>query len=314
MSSLPPHHDSRHIPVLAAETLAFLAPRPGETYVDCTSGLGGHAVLAATAVTPGGAVLLNDSDAGNLAQAESRVRGLGLNLRVETISGNFAFLPRKVAELGMKADVALADLGFSSNQVEDAERGLSFSRDGPLDMRLDPRSSTTAADLVNSLPEGELCRLITEFGEDRSARRVATRIVQERAHGRITGTVQLAEIIRKAAGGGAGGIHPATRTFQALRIAVNDEIGSLETLLASVLRDARALAQGLPAQWLARGARVGIIAFHSLEDRPVKRAFAECVKAGALDVTNGQVGAGETELLANVRARSAKLRVIRMPL
>ena len=307
--------EPRHIPVLMEETLALLAPRPGEVYADCTTGLGGHAEAMARAVAPGGTVVLNDVDPGNLDYARRRV-GAVEGVRVEIVRGNFASLPRVMQERGLRADVVLADLGFASSQMEDASRGFSFMRDGPLDMRLDPTLPLSAGDLVGSASEAELARIIREYGEDPAASRIARKIVRERAAGPIVSTARLAEVVRQACAGpergaGSGGIHPATRTFQALRIAVNDELGCLDALLHAIATDAKAWAAGRAGSWLTEDARVGLITFHSLEDRPVKRAFRDLVGAGlARDVGGGAVGATEDEIGRNPRSRSAKLRVV----
>jgi 16S rRNA (cytosine1402-N4)-methyltransferase len=307
----------RHLPVLLAETLELLAPQPGQTALDCTAGLGGHAEALALSVGPAGAIVLNDADPGNLASSVQRLEALAAPPRMVALQGNFADAPRRLAEARLKAHVALADLGFSSNQVESAERGLSFQREGPLDMRLDPGAPVTAAELVNSLSEQELAEVIRDFGEERQWRRVARKLVDERAASPIETTTRLASIVRSVVGGkgGPGRIDPATRTFQALRIAVNDELGSLRSLLESVGRAAAALAGAGATDrlWLAPGARIGVISFHSLEDRLVKRAFGDLVSRGlAQSVTRKPVEATEQERDTNPRSRSAKLRVIRL--
>jgi 16S rRNA (cytosine1402-N4)-methyltransferase len=306
--------DPRHIPVLTREVLAALAPRPGETSLDATAGLGGHAALIAPLVAPGGRVILNDLDPGNLERAAVRVRAVTPGLTVDTRAGNFADLPWRLAEDG-GADLVLADLGFSSNQMDEGSRGFSFMREGPLDMRLDPSAPITAAELVNTLPEAELARILHEFGEEPGARRIARKIAQARRESPITTTSALADVVRSALGPRAGGrIDPATRSFQGLRIAVNDEMGALDAFLAGVRRSAQALAVGKPGGWLRPGARVGIISFHSLEDRRVKRAFGELVRAGwAEELTRGPVEAGPEEVSENPRSRSAKLRAVRLP-
>lgn len=311
----------RHVPVMPAEVLAVLTPRAGETYLDCTAGRGGHALLIAGHLGPTGRVILNDADPGNLAASTERIRELA-GPEVVPVRGNFAELPRRLAELGFAADTVLADLGFASNQVDDAERGFSFMRDGPLDMRMDPAVPTSAAELVASLSEEELANLIFEFGEDSASRRIARKLVQVRRTQPITRTVQLAELVREAVEGRrprsasqatGKGVHPATRTFQALRIAVNDELGSLMALLATVAEDARSAAAGRPTRWLRRGARIAIISFHSLEDRPVKQAFGDLCKAGlASDLSKGALAARPEEIEANPRSRSAKLRAVQI--
>lgn len=305
-----------HVPVLLEKVVGALAPAPGEVYLDCTAGLGGHAAAMAARLGPAGTVVLNDLDASNLEVARARVRevagGAG-GLRVEVIHGNFAEAWRRLSSLGLRADVVLADLGFSSNQVDDASRGFSFMRDGPLDMRLDPSRGVSAAELVRSLPEAELERLVREFGEERWSARVARKIVQARESSPITTTGALADLVRSALGPAASrdSIHPATRTFQALRIAVNDELGSLEALLAAIGDGARSAARG--EGWLRTGARVGIISFHSLEDRLVKRGLAGVVESGlASHATRKPIEAEGSEVRVNPRARSAKLRVVRI--
>jgi 16S rRNA (cytosine1402-N4)-methyltransferase len=303
-----------HIPVLLKATLAALAPATGETYLDCTAGLGGHAAALGGRVGASGVVVLNDADPGNLAKAEARVKAEANGVRVVALQGNFADAPRRLREQGLAADMVLADLGFASSQMEDANRGLSFSREGPLDMRFDPGSPVTAAELVGSLPEAELARIIAEYGEDPAARAIARKLVAARGVSPIVTTGQLADVVRSAVGRrpGRDTIDPATRTFQALRIAVNDELGSLGALLAAIERGAADLAAGR-ASWLKPGARVAIISFHSLEDRPVKRAFAGLVSGGlAAHVTRKPVEADEAEVSENPRSRSAKLRVVRV--
>lgn len=302
-----------HIPVLPEEVIRFLHPKPGQTLLDCTAGLGGHAALLAERLGPPGTLVLADLDAGNLAQATERVRGLPGAPRVLTIHGSFAEAPHALVREGLRVDGVLADLGFASSQVDDPARGLSFNAEGPLDMRLNPDAGPTAADLVNSLPERELARIISDFGEERMARQVAQRIVATRAGKPFRTTTDLAQVVRsvvwRAPGaGGGGGIDPATRTFQALRIAVNDELGHLDALLAAI-GQAAASADG----WLNPGATIAIIAFHSLEDRPVKQAMAEWEALGLGRIlTHKPVGATPAEEAANPRSRSAKLRAFRV--
>jgi 16S rRNA (cytosine1402-N4)-methyltransferase len=300
--------------VLLEPIIRLLAPVAGETYVDATAGLGGHARAIGAALGPRGLVVLNDVDPGNLERAAAHVVGLGASApRVRTIRGNFANLPRTLGEENLRADLVLADLGFASSQMDDPVRGFSFMREGPLDMRLDPGLPISAADLVNSMSERELADLIAEYGEDRMASRIARKLVQARAQSPITTTSRLAELVRAAYGPASRGlsIDPATKTFQAVRIAVNDELGTLDAFLAKLRRGAERV--GEASGWLRPAARVGIISFHSLEDRPVKRAFAELVRSGlAVDLTPDPVTADEAEVGANPRSRSAKLRVVRL--
>lgn len=294
-----------HIPVLPREVERVLEPKAGETYVDATAGRGGHAVLIARAMGRG-RVVLNDMDPANLHAASEAVRAAAPDVETIAIRGNFALLPHELRRLGIAGDMLLADLGFSSNQMDDAARGLSFQREGPLDMRLDPGLPTSAADLVNSLDEREMVRILEEYGEERNARRIARKILASRRARPIHTTSELAQLVREVQGPPSPGIDPATRTFQALRIAVNDELGSLESLLAAIAR-----ASSDP-RWLAAGARVAIISFHSLEDRLVKRGFGELVqRGGAAEVVKGLVTPTDDEIAMNPRSRSAKLRAIR---
>lgn len=315
MSDHDPHHPpaSSHVPVLPREVLECLAPRPGETYVDCTAGLGGHASLVAPIVGSAGRIVLNDVDDANLGKAAAIVRAAapsGKSPEIVTIRGNFAELPRTLAERSITADMVLADLGFSSNQIDDPARGFSFRLDGPLDMRLDPSLRLSAADLVNAAPENELARILRDYGEERHAGLVARKLVRARRESPILTTARLAEVVRSVLTGRSGPtqIDPATRSFQALRIAVNDELGSLQALLAAITR-----AAGSPGSWLSSGARVVIISFHSLEDRLVKRAFELLAEQGkAALLTRSPLMADDSEQHSNPRSRSAKLRALRI--
>lgn len=323
--------DRGHIPVMLDECLAVLAPAPGQTYVDCTAGLGGHAAAVGARLSAaggggsrgggggGGTVVVNDADPLNLTRAAEHVKASAPGVTLHVLTGNFAEIPNKLPLLAppVKADMVLADLGFASTQVDDPARGFSFSHDGPLDMRLDPTLPVSAADLVNGMSESELVQIIERFGEDRNARRIAAKLVRARAESPINTTGRLAELVRSASPGPwrgkGGGIDPATRTFQALRMAVNDEVGSLEALLGAAVRDAERLAKQQDAIWLKPGARFAVLSFHSLEDRPVKKAFEQIVKLGGKDLTGGPQVAGEEELARNLRSRSAKLRAVRLP-
>ncbi len=277
--------------MLAAEAVRLLDPRPGGVWVDCTVGAGGHARLIAERLGESGRLIGLDQDPTMLDRARPRLEGLPVTL----VHANFDQLGEVLANLGVPAvDGVLADLGFASDQLEDAARGLSFRGDGPLDMRLDPAVGQTAADLVNTLPERALADVLWEFGEERHSRRVARRIVERRAEKPFQTTAELAEVVRRAVPR-SGNIDPATRTFQALRIAVNDELGSLDRLLAVLPRVLRP------------GGRAGLISFHSLEDRRVKHAFRD--RAVWEPVTRKPVEAGDEEVSRNPRARSAKLRV-----
>jgi 16S rRNA (cytosine1402-N4)-methyltransferase len=317
----PPMNDELgHIPVLPDEVVELLDPHPGEVFVDCTAGLGGHAALIAEKIGSSGTIVLNDLDQENLDRAKVNVAKVLSpddpdSARVYAIRGNFADLPVKLRDLGLSADMILADLGFASTQVDDPERGLSFRFSGPLDMRLDQSTPITAAELVNTLPERDLADILWRYGEEKSARRIASKLVAAREVEPITTTDRLAELVRSVSRGPRGSINPATKTFQALRIAVNDELGSLEALLrvmSIALRKQSQTGAGGESGWIGQGARVAVIAFHSLEDRPVKRAFSEWVKAGwTKPITKGVVVGSDTEIASNPRARSAKLRVCR---
>jgi 16S rRNA (cytosine1402-N4)-methyltransferase len=280
--------------------------RPGIRVLDCTLGRGGHAAHIIPRLGPGGHYLGTDLDPGNLAYARERLAPLaeqhGVTLHLANTSFAAAENALRQADLD-SVDVILADLGFASNQVDDPERGLSFKHDGPLDMRLDPNGPTTAADLVNRLGETELADILFRFGDERLSRRIARKIVQARADQPITTTQALAEICRRAYGPkgnprNSSRIDPATRSFQALRIAVNGELEALDMLLKRL------------HNLLAEDGLVGIISFHSLEDRLVKRAFQEAEKQGTLKrVTRKPVTATPEEEHHNPRSRSAKLRV-----
>jgi 16S rRNA (cytosine1402-N4)-methyltransferase len=283
---------ARHVPVLPREVVALLDPKPAEVWVDATTGVGGHARLIAQRVLPGGRVIGLDQDPSMLEVARANLAGLSVTL----VHANFDQLTPVLSSLGLKEVAGLiADLGFASDQMDAADRGLSFQQDGPLDMRLDPTSGETAADLVARLGEYDLAKVFYEYGEERHSRRVARKIVETRKQTPIRTTGQLADLVRSCVPRERGrSFDPATRVFQALRIAVNDELGSLERLLAQVPRIVKP------------GGRVGIISFHSLEDRRVKQAFRDREVWEVL--TRKPVQAGEAEVAANPRARSAKLR------
>ncbi len=304
-----------HHPVLITETVAGLQPRPGGKILDGTFGGGGHtrALLAATA--PDGIVIALDADPDAIRRAERLAREPGIGSRLIAVQANFADLAEVARGQGLpELDGVLLDLGVSSFQLDRAGRGFAFSHDGPLDMRFDPGRGTPASVLVNDLPERELADLIWRFGEEPGSRRIARAIVRERERGRIETTGQLAEVVQRALGGRRGReTHPATRTFQALRIATNDELGALESALSGAV------------EVLAPGGRLAVIAFHSLEDRVVKRFIeresSTCVCPPEIPVcvchhqprlrkvTKRAVRPGPEEIATNPRARSAVLRV-----
>ena len=283
-----------HRPVLLDEVLEWLAPVaiPGATIVDGTAGAGGHSAELARRVDPGGSVIGLDRDPAMIALADRAVEGLPVRL----VRAEYSAMGRVMEDLELEfVDGILLDLGLSSDQLHWAERGFSFANDGPLDMRFDPDGHTDAAELVNTLSADELADIIFQYGEERHSRRIARRIVEERRVVPITTTARLAEIVRKSVPGKWGQIDPATRTFQALRIKVNDELEHLE----AILEDA--------PDFLRPGGRIAIISFHSLEDRRVKHAFRNDERLTVL--TKKPVVASDPELAANPRARSAKMRV-----
>ena len=294
-----PAQPFRHVAVLLDAVLDGLQPHAGGRYIDGTLGGGGHAAAVLERSSPDGELLGIDADPAALAAAAERLQRFGD--RVRLAHGNFGTLGAIAAQAGWeRVDGILLDLGVSSYQLDTAERGFSFQADGPLDMRLDPTKGETAADLVNQAPETELADLIFQYGEERASRRIARFLVEARRRQPITTTAQLAAIVARALGGRHGKIHPATRTFQALRIAVNGELDNLE----------RGLEQAV--ELLQPGGRLAVIAFHSLEDRIVKhffRAEAQAEPARLAILTKKPIEADEAEARSNPRSRSAKLRI-----
>lgn len=282
-----------HIPVLLEQVLAYLNPKDGETYLDLTGGYGGHAsaVLERTH-NPAGMVLI-DRDQNAIAELEQRFKGQPVSIR----RADFLSASRELHDEGKQFDMILADLGVSSPHLNQASRGFSIKADGPLDMRMDQTQGLTAEQVVNTYGAAELEELLRRYGEEPKARQIASLIVSNRP---IATTAELAAIVAKAWPGHSK-VHPATRTFQALRIAVNDELELLRKSLPIWVDDL-----------LAPGGRIAIISFHSLEDRLVKQALAE--KAGERYdaqlrlLTKKPVTGSETEIVSNPRARSAKLR------
>lgn len=287
-----------HDPVLVPETLALLEPSRGGLFVDCTVGLGGHsrALLEAGASR----ILGLDRDQDALAVAASTLAGFGD--RVELVHSDYRELPQILDRRGIR-DVAgaLADLGVSSLQLGAEGRGFSFRRDEPLDMRMDRSQGPTVAERLATVEESDLADVIYRFGDERYSRRVARAIVAARQYEPLVSTGQLAQVVRRAIPArGYQRIDPATRTFQALRIWINRELDGLDTFLAAAI------------ERLARGARLAVIAFHSLEDGVVKHAFRGLARANdALRIlTKRPIAPGDDEVARNPRARSAKLRVI----
>ncbi len=299
-----------HVPVLATELVDLLAPQPGETAVDCTFGAGGHARLLADRLGPTGTLVCIDRD----PAAEARFADLEADAPCEMrfLRADFAEGLRLLDGEGFVADMVYMDLGMSSAQLDAWERGFSYSYDAPLDMRMDPGQSFSAADLVNEWPESRIAQVLRRFGEERHAGGIAREIVRRRP---LSSTSELVAAVKAGMPASArfGGGHPAKRTFQAIRIAVNGELDSLE--------------QGLLGAWelLRTGGRLAAISFHSLEDRPVKRFLADrargCVCPPELPVcvcghepeaellTRRAVSPSPEEMSENPRSRSAHLRV-----
>jgi 16S rRNA (cytosine1402-N4)-methyltransferase len=295
-----------HRAVLLDEVLRLLDPRPGAVAVDCTTGWAGHSVELLRRAGATGKLIGIDLDADNLPRARERLETLGLPFALH--HGNFAGLPQVLGAEGFEAaDVVLADLGMSSMQLDDAERGFSYRRDGPLDMRMDRKRERSAAQLLATLPQADLAQALRELGDEPDAERIAAAIVAARGQVPLERTGQLAELILEATQAGRPWklrqgpdqwqTHPAARTFQALRLLVNRELGNLQALL-----------RALPG-CLRPGGRVAIISFHSGEDRLVKAAFREGEWAGVYqEIAADPVRPTFAERTANPRARSAKMR------
>jgi 16S rRNA (cytosine1402-N4)-methyltransferase len=314
----PPTAASRHVgehrPVLFNETLAALDPRPGGRYLDGTFGGGGHTRGILDASAPDGLVLALDADPDAIRRGRNLARQRDYASRLILVHANFSSLASVARTYGFTPlNGVLLDLGLSSFQLADAERGFAFRLDGPLDMRFDPTAGLSARELVNTLTEAELSNLLFQFGEERRSRQIAAAIVRERAHTPVTSTGQLAAVIERAIGGRKrSSIHPATRSFQALRIAVNGELRALETALADAV------------SMLAPGGRLAVISFHSLEDRIVKRFIAEqtttctcppeqpvctCDTLPRLRKIGSAIRPSANEIASNPRSRSATLRI-----
>jgi 16S rRNA (cytosine1402-N4)-methyltransferase len=290
--------EPQHVPVLLEDALTYLQVRPGGVFVDATLGLGGHSVEIAKRLGGSGTLICFDRDQEAMAKAKTRLDGLREQLGAEM--PEVVFEPRAFSEATDviakgSLDGLLADFGVSSLQLDEAHRGFSFRHDGPLDMRMDTRTGESAEQVVNQEDENVLADLIYEYGEERGSRRIARAIVRARP---ITSTAELARVISGAAHSMKGEkIHPATRTFQAIRMRVNDELGEIRSLLASA------------GTLLKPGGRLVLISFHSLEDRLVKDAFKALKDEKSFEVlTKKPVVAGEQESLRNPRSRSAKLR------
>lgn len=297
--ALPPAHglDSGHDPVLPGPLLEALRLKPGMTVVDCTLGRAGHAGLVAAAIGPTGTLIALDVDPRNLEYARASLGSAPARFRF--FHANFAELDEVLSAAAVEhIDAIYADLGVSTNQIFDSAYGLSFSDDMPLDMRLDPRIARSAADWVNQTPEGPLADVLYKLAQERYSRRIARKIVETRRVSPILTTKRLAELVRQAVGHvPIGRIDPATRTFLALRMAVNQEAENLSALLKSAPRR------------LAAGGRLAIISFQSTEDRLVKHALKAAEAVGVVRVLSKRpIEPDEAELNANPRSRSAKLR------
>jgi len=300
--------DSLHLPVLLTQTLDVLSPQPNQTIVDCTVGLGGHAAAILERLKPHGRLIGIDMDTQNLADARvklQRVRGREGTVRFELIHSNFAALPEMLKGAGVElgtVDGVLADIGVASTQIDDPSRGFSYRRPGPLDMRMDPTRGEPASTLVNTLSEDELAQALLEFGDEADAPHIARLIVQRRKDQPFTTTEQLMAIVCEARDftierAAHAKLHPAARTFQAIRIMVNTELDNLDQLLIDLPRVLK------PAGTAA------IITFHSGEDRRVKHAFRDGQRAGIYSADGRDpIIADEVEQKRNPRSRPAKLR------
>lgn len=283
-----------HVSVLLDEVIEWLQPAPGRIFVDGTLGGGGHTRALALRVGPDGMVIALDRDPAALDAAERNLRGLPIKI----VESNFAELPEVLRQLEITAvDGVVLDLGLSSDQLADRERGFSFDVDGPLDLRFNPHQGRPAWQLLERMGAEELANLIYQFGEERFSRRIARKIVERRREQPVRTAADLARLVRSCVPRSKGGerIDPATRTFQALRIAVNEELASLETALKQI------------PSCLRPGGRLAVISFHSLEDRLVKQAFRDDPRYHVL--TRKPIRPSDAEIARNPRSRSAKLRV-----
>src|SRR4051812_9291963 len=296
--------ETRHLPVLLTDVLDVIDPRPGQTIVDCTLGLGGHSAALLERILPGGLFVGIDFDPANISIARTKLEAIDPTAKSFALfHNNFAALPTVLAQTGVeRVDAILADLGVASPQIDDPSRGFSYRQPGPLDMRMDPTRGQPASALINRISESELASALLELGDETDAPQIARLIVQRRKVKPITTTEDLMAIVCEARDftierGAGAKLHPAARTFQALRILVNRELANLDRLLA-VLPDL-----------LVGGGIAAIISFHSGEDRRVKDAFRDGVRGGIYSaVSRDPIVADEAGQLANPRSRSAKLR------
>jgi len=289
-----------HIPVLLAEVVDGLNLSPGNVVIDATLGAGGHAIAIARAIGPRGIIIGIDKDDQAIEIARSNLRSTKSKDSLVAVHGSYTDVGDILQDHGYsRADAILFDLGLSSLQLASTDRGFSFNTDAPLDMRFDRSEGLTAEEIVNSYSKEELADLIYKLGQEHASRQVAKAIFEHRQKGRIVSTKQLAEIVIRAKGGRKGRIHPATQTFQALRMAVNNELGLIEQAIP------RAMDQLNP------GGRLAVISYHSLEDGLVKRIFKEASKRGLVElITKKPIVPTREEIKSNPRSRSAKLRII----
>ncbi len=286
-----------HTPVMTAEILSLLNPLPGQTILDATTGLAGHATLLANAIGATGQLVCCDRDPEAIAQAQANLAQLPCAQHF--INQPYEHMTQALQTLCIdRVDRILMDLGVSSLQLDKPERGFSFMRNGPLDMRMDQTQGVTAAHIVNAWPERQLKKLFQTLGEERFSGRIAKRIAETRRNRSIETTEELSALVEEAVPF-RGKIHPATRIFQALRMEVNDELGTLSRGLAAA------------GKALAPGGRLAVLTFHSLEDRLVKKTFIRWKELGlATLLTPKAVAPGQEEMRTNRRARSAKLRAV----
>jgi 16S rRNA (cytosine1402-N4)-methyltransferase len=315
-NALPSPSPDAHVPVLAREVGALLDVHPGERVVDCTFGAGGHSRMLARDLDGSGELVAIDRDPSTQPFVDALRATVGIGVQIRPMHGPFAACLRRLLDEDLQAAAILMDLGMSSMQVDEPGRGFSYTQDAPLDMRMDPSDEQTAATLVNEWAERDLAQIFSRYGEERFSRQIARAIVQERARTPFETTLQLVATIKRAIPTPSrfGHGHPAKRVFQALRIAVNDELGQLEDGLESAL------------ELCQPGGRVAVIAFHSLEDRIVKQRFVKAAKGCICPPDLPVCGCGRTpefrlvtsravrphteEIAVNPRAASARLRVV----
>lgn len=293
-----------HIPVLLKETIEILDPKPGEFFIDGTVGSGGHSTEIIKRISPNGIFLGIDWDKKAVEKSEIELKAISYKLKsFLLVHGNYADLPKILKKQKLpKADGLFLDLGYSSTQIDSSGRGFSFMKNEPLNMRYDNKNTETAGEIVNQFSEKDLADIIFKYGEERFSRQIAKKIVEERKKKRILTTFDLVEIIKKAVPKSyeRGRIHPATRTFQALRIYANNELENLKNLLKNIDK-------------IVEKGKVAIISFHSLEDRIVKNCFRNMAKEGnAKILIKKLITPTYEEIKQNPRSRSAKLRAIQL--